>query len=225
MWYPKSKQELNKALKGFLNPEPNPNLHGIIVPHAGYVFSGAIAGKAFSLLPKKQKAIVLAPSHQVLLKGIASLKKIKTPLGEIKITPNEYEKIDYEHAIDNQIPFLQVLGYKEVLPLVIGEISMNEAKQIATQLPKNNPIIISTDLSHFLNYEQANQKDKQTIEIIKNLDLNKTNQIDACGIYPLLIAINLCKIHDWDPKLIQYKNSGDIMGDKSQVVGYSSFWF
>jgi hypothetical protein len=226
MWYAQNKQELEKTLISFIKPNPKKDLHGIIVPHAGYVYSGAIAGKAFSLLQKKEKAIVLAPSHQDALKGIASIKSIKTPLGDIKITPNTYEKLNYEHAIDNQIPFLQFLGYKEVLPLVVGELSNSEAQEIAKDLSKQNiPIIISTDLSHFLSYEQAVKTDKQSIEIIKNLDINRYSEIDACGSSPLLIAMHLCKLKNYKPKLIEYKNSGDVIGDKSQVVGYASFSF
>lgn len=226
MWYPTNRQELEKTLASCIKHNPKKQLHGIIVPHAGYVYSRAIAGKAFSLLPKGEKAIVLAPSHQVALRGLASIKSIKTPLGQIKITPNPYKKFDYEHAIDNQIPFLQFLGYKEVLPLVIGEVSNSEAQEIAKDLAKQNlPIIISTDLSHFLTYEQAVKTDKATIKIIKDLDTRKYKEIDACGSFPLLIAMHLCKLKAYKPKLIEYKNSGDVTGNKSQVVGYSSFWF
>lgn len=226
MWYPKNRQDLEKTLNSFLKPTPKKDIHGVLVPHAGYEFSGAIAGKAFSLLPKSEKAIVLAPSHYVAFRGLASLKSIETPLGKIKITESSYPKLDYEHAIDNQIPFLQYLGYKEVLPLVVGQISNEEAEKIAIELSKEKGIfIISTDLSHFLPYEQAIKTDKTTIKIIQDLDINNYNKMDACGSYPLLIVMHLCKLKGWKPKLIEYKNSGDITGEKSQVVGYASFWF
>ena len=170
MWYPKNKDELNKALDEYIKQAPKkepPSIHGIIVPHAGYEFSGAIAGKAFSLLPKSKKAIILAPSHYVAFQGLTSLNSIETPLGKIKITKNNYKKLDYEHAIDNQVPFLQKLGYNEVLPLVVGQINENEAKEIAEKLSKERGIfIISTDLSHFLPYKEAVKIDKQTIKII-----------------------------------------------------------
>ena len=229
MWYPKNKQELEKVLDEYIKQAPKKELssvHGIIVPHAGYVFSGAIAGKVFSMLPKEERAIILAPSHYAAFKGVASLEAIETPLGPIKISENNYEKLDYEHAIDNQIPFLQKLGFKEVLPLIVGEISNDEAKKIAENLAKEEGIfVISTDLSHFLPYEQAIKTDKQTIKIIESLDINNFNQLDACGSFALLIAMHLCKIRGWKPQLIEYKNSGDVLGDKNQVVGYSSFYF
>jgi len=226
-WYPETREELNKVLEEYLGkPNPKKNIHGIIVPHAGYVFSGAIAGKAFSIFPKKEKAIILAPSHYVGFIGIRSIEKIQTSLGSMKITPNVYDKLEYEHSLDNQIPFLQKLGFKEVLPLVIGKINIEKAKKIAGKLSKENAIfIISTDLSHFLSYDQAIKVDKATIKAIEDLDLEKLNSNDACGFFPLLVLIELCKINNWKPKLIEYKNSGDITGDKSRVVGYASFIF
>ena len=223
-WYPQNPEKLKEFLNKFV-AKPK-NIHGLIVPHAGYIYSGEIAGNAFSLLPKKEKAIILAPSHYTYLKGIASIEKIKTPLGEIKITENSHPKLDYEHAVENQFPFLQKLGYKEVLPLVVGEINENDAKKIAEQISKIDAVyIFSTDLSHFLSYEKAVEKDKKTIEIIKNLKIEKWKEIDACGKFPLLILMHLCKQQNWKPKLIEYKNSGDITQDKTRVVGYSSFYF
>lgn len=233
-WYPQNKEELNLVLNKLLDEKTknkkknNKNIHGLIVPHAGYAFSGKIAGKAFSLLKnnKNKKAIILAPSHYVAFKGIASLNKIKNSLGEMKIINNDFPKLNYEHAIDNQIPFLQKLNFQEVLPLVIGEINEKQAEEIAQTISSMNAIyIFSTDLSHFFPYEQALKKDKETIEIIENLDLKNFNKIDACGRFPLLIFMHLCKIKKVTPKLIQYKNSGDISGDKTSVVGYSSFFF
>jgi len=236
-WYPEQKQELNILLEKLLNQKStisSNQVQGIIVPHAGYDFSGEIAGKAFSLLrlTKNKKAIILAPSHYSQINNAASHNESEwiTPLGKIKINQRGFSKqnISQEHAIDNQIPFLQKLGFNEILPLVIGEINQEEAKQIAEKLIKLGGIlIISTDLSHFLNYEQAIQKDKETINAIEELDAEELQKIEngACGIYPLLIAIELCKIKKWKPKLVEYKNSGDITGDKDSVVGYASIVF
>ncbi len=228
MWYPQNKNELEKTLDIFLKkPEIQfEKINGIIVPHAGYEFSGAIAGKGFSVFPKKERAIILAPSHYGDFRGISSLEKIETPLGKIKIIQNNYPKIEYEHAINNQIPFLQKLGFKEVLPLIVGVINKEKALEIAKEIEKMNlPLVISTDLSHFLPYEKAIKVDRRTIEIIENLDLKNFEEIDACGNFPLLITMNLCKLKGWKPFLIEYKNSGNIIGNKNSVVGYASFWF
>jgi AmmeMemoRadiSam system protein B len=85
--------------------------------------------------------------------------------------------------------------------------------------------IFSSDLSHFLSYNEAKQKDARTIEIISQLDLKQAKKLDACGIYPLLVFMQLAIQKGLKPELIEYKNSGDITGDKSAVVGYSSWVF
>jgi hypothetical protein len=234
-WYPQQNKDLDNLLNDLLkNDYPKQEIHGIIVPHAGYSYSGAIAGKAFSHLKNStiKKAIILAPSHYIGLRGLAKHKKDywETPLGKIKIFNENIraEEIDMkeEHAIGNQIPFLQKLGFQEIFPLMVGSITMQEAKNIAEILSKEEKIfVISADLSHFLEYKEAAEKDKKTIEAIQNLDLDKIGQIDSCGLFSILIAINLCKINKWQPKLIEYKNSGDVTGDKTSVVGYASLWF
>jgi MEMO1 family protein len=228
MWYPQNKNELERDLNSYLKKSEikTKDVNGIIVPHAGYEFSGAIAGSGFSIFPKKEKAIVLAPSHYVGFSGIASLKKIETPIGKMKISLNDYPKLDYEHAIDNQIPFLQKIGFKEVLPIVVGLLKKEESLEIAKELSELNlPLVISSDLSHFFPYEKAVKVDKRTIETIENLDIKNFEKIDACGKFPLLISMNICKLKGWKPQLIEYKNSGDVIGNKGSVVGYASFWF
>ncbi len=233
-WYPQNKEELNEILDNFLSSKPlNKEIHGIVSPHAGYQYSGKIAGKAYSLLKNKnfKKAIIIAPSHNVAFNGIASLNELKTPLGKVQTIQNKHKKINYEHAIDTQIPFLQKLGFKKILPLVIGKINEIQAKEIAEYLIKQKDketiFIFSTDLSHFLSYDGAIKEDKKTIKIIETLEIKNWKKINACGIYPLLILMNLCKLKNWKPKLIEYKNSGDIISitKKQGVVGYASFFF
>jgi len=235
-WYPSDKQQLDRLVSYFLTQKQELKLdqiHGLITPHAGYAYSGEVAGKAFSLLKqvKSKKAIIFGPSHYIPLKGIASLGEIETPLGKIEIIKNSFPKIPYEHSIENQVPFIQNINPKiKLLPLVIGKINEKEAVEIAQMIlinypPKEYLYIFSTDLSHFLEYNKAKQKDEKTIDIIRHLNIKETKKLDACGIYPLLIFMQIAKIRSWQPKLIEYKNSGDITGDKSQVVGYASFVF
>jgi AmmeMemoRadiSam system protein B len=229
MWYPQNPKELNNLLNKYLKNNPK-NIHGILVPHAGYIYSGDIAGKAFSLL-KPKSVTILSPSHYISLRGIATHYKNSwsTPLGEIKTTnPLKLKQIDIsrEHAIDNQIPFLQKLNAKEIFPILFGEITLEEAKKIAYQLKDLETLfVISSDLSHFQPYDEAVKTDKSSLKIIESLDLSKAIEIDACGIFPILVMMQLCKLKGWKPSLIEYKNSGDITGDKSSVVGYASLYF
>ncbi len=231
-WYPKEKEALNELLDSFQNldvpKKKKQEVHGIIVPHAGYIYSGAIAAKAYALLKSTglKSAVILGPSHYVSFYGVHSLSKASTPLGNLDIVPNEFEKLEHEHSIDNQYPFLKKLGFKEVLPLVIGQLSDADAQDLAGDLSKlDAAFIFSTDLSHFLNYQDAISKDKRTINILKSLDLEKWSNLDACGKFPLRVLMHLCKIKDWKPKLLEYKTSADVTGDKNRVVGYASLVF
>ncbi len=225
-WFPINKKELEEVIDRFLSGKGKGDVHGLIVPHAGYEFSGKIAGGAFSLLKeKKGKVVIFGPSHYEGFRGIRTMTDVETPLGFIDIPENKFLKIRYEHSVINEIPFLQKLGIRKILPLVVGEINNGEAKKIAEQFLDDWIYIFSTDLSHFLTYDESVKEDKRTIEIIENLDIKNWRKIDACGKHPLLVMMHLCKLKGWKPKLIEYKNSGDVTGDKSSVVGYASFWF
>jgi MEMO1 family protein len=235
MWYPQNKLELEKKLDLFLNNANKKKLdkiNGLIVPHAGYDFSGTVAGKAFSLIKNKKitKAVIIGPSHNFPLSEALTSKEKgwETPLGKIKILNSGFNKakIEPEHSIGNQIPFLQRLGIKEIIPLVVGELTNEKAEEIAKKISKIKAVyIFSTDLSHFLPYKQAVKKDTETIKLIESLDLKNFHKIDACGFYPLLVMMHLCKLKKLKPKLVEYKNSGDITGEEASVVGYSSFFF
>lgn len=233
-WYPEDREELSKLIDSYFKEESGlkiNRINGLIVPHASYEYSGKIAGKAFSLLNDKkiEKAVILGPSHYMHLKIAITSDKFEwtTSLGKIKLFNKGFPTMDIEqeHSIKNQIPFLQKLGVKEIMPLMIGEISSEEAKAIAEKIKDLDALFVfSTDLSHFLDYAMANKVDKSTIKIIENIDIDNFENIDACGAYPLLILFHLCRIINAKPHLIEYKNSGDVTGDKSAVVGYAGFW-
>ena len=237
MWYPEHKQELEDfIIKSFKQKASNKSIpkkiNGLVVPHASYEYSGMIMGRAFSLLKNKgvKSAVVIGPSHYVYLYDAmtSNLKHWKTSLGEIKLFNKGFLEgdIEQEHSIKNQVPFLQKLNFKEIMPLMIGKITSEQALEIAKKISKINAVyIFSTDLSHFYTYEKANESDKITIKIIENLDFENFKFVDACGYFPLLVMMHLCKIKKIKPKLVEYKNSGDIVGDKSAVVGYASFYF
>ena len=239
MWYPLKKEALEKQLEEFLELEvvkkhKNPGIKGIIAPHAGYEYSGKLAAKAYAQIKGKKKAIILAPSHYFPLSGIVSHddKAWQTPLGQIEVINFKFRKanLTQEHAIDNQVPFLQKLGFKQILPLVVGEINNTDAEVIAQQLSPllkdpETVLVVSTDLSHFLPENYANIKDKQTLKIIQNLDTENSNKIDACGIFPLMVFMHLAKMNNWKPELIHYQTSAEINKDANKVVGYAILKF
>jgi len=235
MWYPENKQELenfiNNSFKKKLNIKPR-TINGLIVPHAGYEYSGEIAAKAFSLLKgrKIDSAIIIGPSHYVSLEGFmtSNLNEWKTPLGAVKLGKINLPlgDIESEHSIKNQVPFLQMLGIKQIIPIMVGNITNEDAKELARKLSKIKAVyIFSTDLTHFMEYNKAKEKDAKTINILEELDFENFDSVDACGYFPLLVLMHLSKIKKTKPHLIEYKNSGDITSNKSSVVGYSSMWF
>ena len=234
MGYPSSKDELNSMIDKFLVGKASAKqIHGIIIPHAGYIFSGEVAGKAYSLLKGKEikKICILAPSHYAYFSYVVSGDNLSTVLGEVKVIKNKFPQnnslLKKEHSLDVQLPFIQKLFPEaEVLPLIIGELDSKKAEKLAEELAKENYFfIISSDLSHFQPYNKAKEIDKRTISIIENIDFSYFEALDACGKFPLLVLFYLCKLKGWKPRLIEYKNSGDITGEKDSVVGYSSFYF
>jgi AmmeMemoRadiSam system protein B len=237
-FYPASKEEIEDMIDKFLKNVPDITLEkepkALIVPHAGYVYSGQVAAYAYSLLKKskKQKIILLGPSHNVYFNDVvADVNDYwETPLGKVKLTQNNLPKLKQahlqEHCLEVQIPFLQTTLEKfEILPLVTGEINPKTiSEKIINLLDDNTILIISSDLSHFQPYDVAEKIDHNTIKAVQDLDYDKMEeQGDACGKIPILTAIDIAQKLKWKCKLLNYKNSGDVTHDKSQVVGYASF--
>jgi AmmeMemoRadiSam system protein B len=249
-FYPGDRQELSSKIEEFLkrtnasSGRVLQNVHGLIVPHAGYAYSGKTAGKAYQYIigRKYSRVIILCPNHTMFLNKVAfdSNDQWTTPLGVVNSDKEAISKLDKnlfvqsknahlnEHAIEVQLPFLQklILNFK-IVPLIVGTINEEQINCVATELMKiiNNDalLIVSTDLSHFLSEHNAQQKDAQTIKNILSLDEYK--ELDACGSYALKVAQTICRKKKWSPKLIEYTNSGIVTEDKSKVVGYASFWF
>lgn len=232
-WYPQNKEELNAMLDSMIQSMKGDiptikDIHGIVVPHAGFKYSGAVAGHAFALLKKPDKAVILGPSHYRGFTGIKTLSTLETPLGNATLFGTEkYSTLKHEHSVENHVPFLQKINpHVQILPLVVGEIEDEEAKEIAGDLQKiDASFVFSTDLSHFMPYNSAVLADKASLKILENLETNNWKLLDACGKYPLRILMHLCKAKKWRPHLIEYKNSGDVTGERDSVVGYGSMWF
>jgi MEMO1 family protein len=244
-FYSRSELMLKSQLDSFFNNSKieyeGQNIKAMIVPHAGFVYSGQIAMNAykqlyFDLLLRENdfyKIIILAPSHQEYFKGysIAPVNYFKTPLGKIKLIESKLNDSNYsslqekEHSIEVQLPFLQYIFKKankdfEILPILLGDLSSTQRKEFITDLKKeitdNTIIIVSSDLSHYLEYNQAKKIDKKSIDQILTLG----TEIDACGKEGIFILNDI--FGDLDKKELDYKNSGDVVFDKTSVVGYTS---
>lgn len=218
----------------------------IIVPHAGYIYSGATAARAYATLEANATAIrrvvLLGPVHRVPVRGLAlpGADVFATPLGTIKIDREADATIAalpqvvisaaahrLEHSLEVQLPFLQtVLDDFKLVPLAVGDASAEQVAEVLEQLwgGPETLIVISSDLSHFLSYQHAQQVDRHTVDSILALR-PLANHEQACGATPVNGLLLAARRHQLQTRLLDICNSGDTAGDKQCVVGYASLAF
>ena len=262
-FYSSDKSELSSQVKTLLNDAKDftkENVNAIIVPHAGYIYSAKTAATSYKTLHKKYKNIFLiGSSHHVNINGasIYNLGNYKTPLGEVKVNQEIVSDImkntklfsynenahNKEHTLEVQIPFLQAIYGDElsIVPIIVATSDINTIKEISKSLAPyfndDNLFVISTDLSHFPSYEDANIADKRTLNsmatnntqkfidtLIQNESLGMYNlQTSACGWASVLTLMYLTENKNYTYEVLDYKNSGDTeFGDKNRVVGYGA---
>lgn len=218
----------------------------IIVPHAGYMYSGAIASSAYARLRSVhdtiKRVVLLGPVHRVAVRGLAlpGVDAFATPLGEVEIDQSAVAAIENmrqlvvspdahapEHSLEVQLPFLQsVLDDFKLVPLAVGDATPNEIAEVLDILwgGPETLIVVSSDLSHFLPYQAAQAVDAQTAQNI--LDLRYSlNHEQACGGTPINGLLLAAKHHNLQAHLLDLRNSGDTAGDRDRVVGYAAFAF
>ncbi len=222
----------------------------IIVPHAGYVYSGATAASAYGLLiPHKNKikrVVLMGPCHRVALSGAAlsSANAFATPLGNVEIDHTMDDALfglphaqvalfdethKNEHSLEVQLPFLQsVLGNDfKLIPLVVGDAHADEIVEILEALWGNDEtlIVISSDLSHYLNYDGAKKVDEKTCAAIENFDTDAIGDYQACGRVPLKGLLKIAEKKGLKVTTLDLRNSGDTSGPRDRVVGYGAWSF
>lgn len=248
MFYPADKQSLKSDIQHYLqqaNSKQNIIAKAIIVPHAGYMYSGPIAASAYKqILPFKDKitrVVLLGPSHRVAFHGLAAPQSdfFNTPLGNIpidhkgigllaglpQVITSDQAHLD-EHSLEVQLPFLQeVLNEFSLIPLVVGDAERHEVAEVINKLwsDEHTLIVISTDLSHFHNYNEAKQLDSATSDAIVNLKSDLIDYEDACGRNGLKGMLTVAEEKNLSVKLLDLRNSGDTAGDKGRVVGYGAY--
>ena len=248
LFYPADVYQLSDMVDNYLQQAQSGNTqrpHIIIVPHAGYQYSAQIAANAYKkLLPFQKeikKVILIGPSHYVALKGVAlsPSKSFKNALGNIQIDDeitkilSTFEGFSYneaahkkEHSLEVQLPFLQkILSNFTIVPLVYGQV---EPQILADALKpfikrKDVLVVISADLSHYLDYDTAKIVDGVTIDMVEKSQPLEEHQ--SCGAIGINAAILLSKYGNLHPRLIDMANSGDVTGGKDRVVGYASWIF
>ncbi len=246
-FYPARASELKAVLHQYLDDTlpASEAPKAMIAPHAGYIYSGPVAATAYvRLKPAREqikRVILLGPAHRVTIKGLAtvSVKSFSTPLGDIPIDRDTIKKIsslpqvivsdaahEQEHSLEVHLPFLQTcLEDFKIVPFVVGDASAHEVAELLEILwgGKETLIVISSDLSHFLDYGAAQQRDRITSQHILQLEYEKLTYEDACGRNPISGLLCLARKQGYSIELIDLRNSGDTAGNKRRVVGYGAY--
>lgn len=254
-FYSRHPEHLKAELQEYLISDASrEKVRGIVVPHAGYMYSGATAGAVYSRIEQAQTFIILCPNHTGYGKPYAVMTKgsWETPLGEIPIdfqlanqllTSSKYLQEDhlahlYEHSIEVQLPFLQVMFKEEpfeIVPICVSHSKDSDYKALGLEIgrglqnvSKKVVIIASSDMTHYESDDDAREKDKIAIDAILKLDEElllkevHTHQITMCGYIPVVIMLSAAKtLGAKEAEVIKYTTSGETTGDYGQVVGYA----
>jgi AmmeMemoRadiSam system protein B len=229
-----------KALQGRL-PK------ALIAPHAGYVYSGPIAGSAYACLRSQadtiRRVVLLGPAHRVPLRGLAasSADVFATPLGDIPIDRASIQAIcrlpqvrvndqahHLEHSLEVQLPFLQrTLVHFELIPLAVGDATSEEVAEVLDCLWNGATtfIVVSSDLSHYYDYATAARLDRQTALAIEDLAGEAIASWSACGHVPIRGLLRAAANHGLHATTLDLRNSGDTAGGRDEVVGYGAYAF
>ena len=258
MFYPGHEKELRNAVQNYLQIAGEAEselkidlseittIRMLIVPHAGYIYSGNTAAFAYQYLHqlknKIRRVILLGPAHRFRLTGAAlpGVDGFQTPLGLITLDSELMEKIldDYswinvidqahaeEHCLEVQLPFLQeTLNEFKIVPIVVGETDSELLAQMILNFSDDDQtlIVISTDLSHYHDYQTSCELDLRTAKAIESLSPELLSPEDACGAYPLRGALLAATKGKWHVHRLHLCNSGDTAGDRTRVVGYGAW--
>ncbi len=250
LFYPGSAGELEPMVQGFLHDavlsDPGYSPKAVIAPHAGFVYSGPIAGSAFRCFAEDadviRRIVLLGPAHRLPVRGLAlpGLAAFETPLGTVPVDQKLVERIADmpqvstntaahapEHSLEVELPFLQiVLDSFSVLPLLVSQVDAEDVAEVLDRVwggPETR-IVISSDLSHYLGYEAAQETDRDTARQV--IDLHQPiAEHRACGAVAINGFLAVARQRELAPRLLDLRNSGDTAGDRLRVVGYGSFAF
>ena len=248
-FYPSDPEQLKQILAHYLDDLPKAKKvpKAIIAPHAGYIYSGSIAATVYALLQQAKelinRVVLIGPSHRVGFHGLAvsTAEQFATPLGNIEIDTEAVKQIaelpfinfldkahEFEHSLEVHLPFLQtVLKKFTLIPVVAGNAKPEQVCQLIEKFwgEAETLIVISTDLSHFHDYETAQKLDRETSTIIEQLQFEKLDGGRACGYIPVSGLLALARKKGLQVKTLDVRNSGDTAGsgDKNRVVGYGAY--
>ncbi len=238
--------EVERLLAAARQPAPGaPRPKALVVPHAGYPYSGPIAASAYAQLraggPAVERVVLIGPSHFAAHAGLAlpDAELFQTPLGTVRVDASAAALAaalpqvsvsaaahQREHSLEVQLPFLQrVLGAFSLVPLTVGHASPQDVAGVLRALwgGPETLLLCSTDLSHFLSYGEACLLDRRTAAQVLALDADAICRDQACGCTPLAGLLLAARRRGLVPSLLDLRNSGDTAGDPERVVGYGAF--
>jgi AmmeMemoRadiSam system protein B len=216
----------------------------LVVPHAGYVYSGPVAASAYATLrpwhDRYRRVVLLGPSHRVPFRGLAMTKAdmFRTPLGDVPVDRQALAGLDIpglsfadaphaaEHSLEVQLPFLiAVLDDFALVPIVVGDAAPALVARVLDALwdGPETLIVISSDLSHYLAYEDARKVDARTCDAIEHFDAERLDHDMACGATPIAGLLVAARRRGLDIRTLDLRNSGDTSGDEEAVVGYGAW--
>ncbi|GIU85469.1 MAG: MEMO1 family protein [Acidimicrobiales bacterium] len=251
LFYPDDPAELRSWLEGALErarrrADGRPAPKALVAPHAGYVYSGDVAATGYALVERNaagfRRVLLLGPSHRVPLDGLAVPRAdaFATPLGVVPID-EEMKRVALgcpgvvvddlphaaEHSLEVHLPFLQVVlgGDWTVLPVSVGAAATADTARLIESLWGGDEtlVVVSTDLSHYLDYETASERDRRTAAAILDRAPERIDPYDACGAYPLRGLLRVAREKDLPVECLDLRNSGDTAGPRDRVVGYGTF--
>lgn len=250
LFYPSDPEELRSQVDRFLDQAESadvPPPKALIAPHAGYIYSGPVAATAYARLKKERDAInrvvLLGPSHRVGFFGLAasSAEFFRTPLGDVPVDreavkrvlqlPQVHEMDEahlMEHSLEVHLPFLQeTLECFSLVPLVVGDAGPEEVAEVLEALwgGPETLIVISSDLSHYHDYDTARDMDSAVSEAIEALKPERVGYEGACGRNPINGLLRVASRKGMKAETIDLRNSGDTAGPKDRVVGYGAYVF
>lgn len=216
----------------------------LVVPHAGYRYSGEVAASAYARLSpwaaRYARVVLLGPCHRVPIRGLATspADRFRTPLGSVPLDRDAIRDLEAlgvrqaeaahreEHSLEVQLPFLQrVLHDFRLVPVVVGDASPAAVERVIDALWDGDEtlLVVSTDLSHYLPYDEARLVDAETRAAIESLDPEPLDHAHACGATPLAGLLRALRRRDLVTETLDLRNSGDTAGDRASVVGYGAW--
>ncbi len=258
-FYTANPQRLRSEIQSYLDRveagQPR-DVQILIAPHAGYMYSGQVAAFGYKEVAhqKFNTVVILAPSHHFGFPGISVWTEggLQTPLGVAEVDQEFAKKLveadplfiqeprafELEHALEVEVPFLQVVSPQaKIVPVIMGQCTYATLERVAQTLDglignrKDVLVVVSSDMSHFHKDKKARDLDSQTLELIKNFQIQEfwnacsQQKLEMCGFVPVTTAMLLAQKRGLKVEVLNYANSGDVTGDRDRVVGYTSAVF